>query len=121
MKKIALMLAMFSCMSAADEENLMQYVEVRIAKNDLIAFSDQAVQARFCGSCPVQTLTVAAKTEYWEHNAPITFKQATELFVKRAHESVSVFYDRKAMQLDLFVFGGFLEDQPMPSTPTVAE
>lgn len=97
--------------SSVQAQNLLKYVELQIHKNDLIAFSSQAIRVRACAQCSEFVINTSPHTTYWQQNTEIELKQATELFVKRKYDSISIFYDQKTMTFDQFVFGGFIEDQ----------
>lgn len=111
-----LVITVFSLMSLISStlqaQNLLDYVELQIKKNDLIAFSSQAVRIRTCQQCPEVVINAAPNTTYWQKNSEVTLQNATNIYVSREYSSLSIFYNQKTMIFDQFVFDGFIEDQP---------
>lgn len=88
-----------------------------IESQNLIAFSSQGIQFKNCSTCSTTKLKPNKNVAYYEHNAPITLKQATELFINKQYDSVSIFYDRHTNTYDQVVFGGFIEVEPFQTHP----
>ena len=93
MKAIILLFSVLTFGSAnVWASNLLPYVEMPVESQNLLAFSSQGVQFKECNTCPTIKLRPKSKVAYYEHNNPVDIKQATELFVSKKHNSISIFY-----------------------------
>src|SRR5690554_2844024 len=98
-------------------DNLLSYIEMPVSKQHLLAFSSQGIEFKECNTCPTIKLRPKSKVAFYEHNTPIDIKQATELFVSKKHDTVSIFYNRKTNTYDKVVFGGHIEIEPIQPHP----
>lgn len=98
-------------------DNLLSYIEMPVSSQHLLAFSSQGLKFKECSACEVVSLKPNSKVAYYEHNSPVDIKQATELFVSKKHNSISIFYNRKTNIYDKIVFGGFIEVEPIVLHP----
>lgn len=98
-------------------DNLLSYIEMPVSSQHLLAFSSQGLKFKECSACEVVSLKPNSKVAYYEHNSPVDIKQATELFVSKKHNSISIFYNRKTNTYDKVVFGGHIEIEPIQPHP----
>lgn len=92
-------------LATAQADNLLPYIEQPIKAGNLLTFSDQGVSFKLCDSCNVIRLRPDTQVEYLENGEVISFQQATELYVTKGYEDVSVFYTRSSLIYDRVSFG----------------
>lgn len=114
---ISLFLALTISSANVWADNLLSYIEMPVNSQQLLAFSSQGVEFKECSTCPITKLKPNSKVAFYEHNTPIDIKQATELFVSKKHNSISIFYNRKTNTYDKVVFGGHIEIEPIQPHP----
>ena len=97
---ISLFFALIVGSSNAWADNLLPYIEMPVSSQHLLAFSSQGIEFKECSTCLVTKLKPNSKVAFYEQNTPIDIKQATELFVSKKHNSISIFYNRKTNTYD---------------------
>lgn len=118
MKTLILMFSLLTIgSSSAWADNLLPYIEMPIESTNLLAFSSQGIEFKECNTCPTIKLKPQTRVGFYEHNNPIDIKQATELFVSKKHNSISIFYNRKTNTYDKVVFGGHIEIETIQPHP----
>lgn len=98
-------------------DNLLPYIEMPVSSNNLLTFSSQGVEFKECASCSITKLKPNSRVALYEQNTPVDIKQATELFVAKKYDSVSIFYNRQSNTYDKVVFGGHIEIEPIQPYP----
>ncbi len=89
----------------AQAQNLIPVVEYKIPKQDLLAFSSQGISVRLCADCDVTSLPLESVRVLHEKSTPISPERATELFVSRNYNDLSVFVDRYKSSVVILRFG----------------
>ncbi len=100
---------LFTLSSMSKAENRFENVEIKVGKNDILTFSSHGLKAKLCSECLETDLITPNTTDYYEQNKKIPFDKATELYVRKTYDFVSVFYNRKTNMVSTLVFGGFNE------------
>lgn len=95
--------------SAFAENSSLTVIEHQINRNNLKAFSGQAVKFKDCNECPETTYKVSANTTFFDHNSAISLSQATELYIKNPYDIVSLFVNHSENKITSIIFGGMLE------------
>jgi|SRR5690554_8087749 len=90
--------------------NLLPYIQMPVKSEFFLTFSSQGVQFKECATCPVISLKPATNVSFIEYNNPIELLQATEIFIRKKHHLVSVFYNRHTGIYDKIVFGELKEE-----------
>lgn len=118
MKALILMFSLLTFGSASVwADNLLTETQTIVESHNFLAFSAQGVTFKECNTCPSIKLKPQTRVGFYEQNNPIDIKQATELFVAKKYDTVSVFYNRKTMSYHQIVFGGFIEIELIPQHP----
>lgn len=100
-------------------DNLLPDIQIIIESQNLLAFSSQGVSFKECNNCVSIKLNPQKKVGFYEQNTPIELQEATELFVSKKYESISIFYNRNTNAYYQIVFGGFIEIEPIPLHPNL--
>ena len=118
MKALILMFSLLTFgSSSAWADNLLPYIEMPIESTNLLAFSGQGIEFKECSSCSITQLKPNSKVAFYEQNAPVNLKEATELFVGKKYDTVSIYYNRQTSKYDKVVFGGHIEIEPIQPHP----
>lgn len=86
-------------------DNLLNIVEYKIPKHDLIAFSATDIQVRLCSECAISRLKIPSTNVLFEKNTRISLDRATELYVRRDYNDLSVFVNREQARVEILRFG----------------
>lgn len=89
----------------AQADTLLNYIEMPIEARNLLTFSGQGLSFKTCEQCEVIRLTPASQVQFLEFGRPIDLKRATEVFVSKQSERVSIFYSRRERVYDKVTFG----------------
>ena len=85
--------------------SLMNYIEMPLHIRQVLQFSSYGMIFKACDQCDVVVLKSAGQIELLENGQPIDLQRATELYVKKQPETLSVFYFRDSLTFDRVSFG----------------
>ncbi len=102
---LTLLLLSISTQVFAARDNLLNFVEYPIKKDQLFALSLTNITLKLCSNCSQKTMALSSNTLFYENRAEIEPKKAIELYVKRDFERITVFIDHKSNTIDAIKFG----------------
>lgn len=94
-----------STLAWATRDNLMNYVQYSIEKENVMALSMRNLTVKLCNNCSPITLKVDPQVSFYENRSDIDHKTAMELYVKRDYQKITIFINHEKNIVDGIFFG----------------